>query len=212
LWSEAVIKSVLDICSRHDLYLIADECYDAIVFEGVHVSPASLDEQGRTISVFSLSKTYAMTGWRVGYVTAAPTILDQVGKVVENSVSCAAAVSQKAAEAALRGDQACVDEMVNTYRQRRDLALLHLKRTGLTAWAPQGAFYVMVSVPVNDTMDFAHRLASEAAVTVAPGETFGLQGKGMVRLSLASDASTIEEGIHRLAIFSRAEARKSPRP
>lgn len=211
VWSEAVIGKVLEICSRHDLFLIADECYEAIVFDRNHVSPASLDDQGRTISVFTLSKTYAMTGWRVGYVTASPQILDQVAKVVENSVSCATAVSQKAAEAALRGDQTCVGDMVDAYRQRRGVALSALGEAGLTpASVPGGAFYVMVAVPANDTMKFARRLASEAAVTVAPGETFGTEGQGMVRLSLASEPSTIKEGIKRLGLFARAAASEDP--
>ena len=201
VWSEETLGRVVELCSRHDVYLVSDECYEAIVFEGRHVSPASLDDSGRTVSVFTVSKTYAMTGWRVGYVTGSAEVVEAVGKVVENSVSCAAAVSQKAAEAAIAGDQVPVQRMVAEYRRRRDRASVRLEEAGLRAVTPRGAFYVMVEVPTDDTVAFAKDLVSAEGVTVAPGEAFGPRGAGMVRLSLASDPETIDEGIRRLGRF-----------
>lgn len=201
VWSREILSRIVDLCSAHDIYLVSDECYEAIIFEDHHVSPATLDDTGRTVSVFTVSKTYAMTGWRVGYVTGSNEVVDVVGKVVENSVSCASAVSQKAAQAALAGDQTPVAEMVAEYKKRRDLAVMQLQNQGFWASAPRGAFYVMVKIPADDTLAFAMDLADAEGVTVAPGEAFGSQGAGMVRLSLASHPDTIEEGIRRLARF-----------
>lgn len=202
VWGEEILARLVELCRIHDVYLISDECYEAITFGEPHISPATLDSE-RTVSVFSVSKTYAMTGWRVGYVTGPEEVVSMVGRVVENSVSCAAAVSQKAAEAALRGDQGPVEAMVAAYMSRRDLAMERLGEEGLSAVPPDGAFYVMVEVPTADTVAFASELVSAEKVTVAPGEAFGPGGSGMVRLSLASDESTIDEGIRRLARFAR---------
>lgn len=201
VWSRHILARIVDLCTAHDIYLVSDECYEAIIFEDHHVSPATLDDTGRTVSVFTVSKTYAMTGWRVGYVTGSREVVDVVGKVVENSVSCASAVSQKAAEAAIAGDQTPVWEMVAEYRRRRDLALAELQQRGIWASGPRGAFYVMVKVPGEDTVAFAMDLVEAEQVTVAPGNAFGPQGAGMVRLSLASHPDTISEGIRRLARF-----------
>ena len=209
VWSRDILSRIVELCSAHDVYLVSDECYEAIVFEDDHVSPATLDGSGRTVSVFTVSKTYAMTGWRVGYVTGSKEVIDVVGKVVENSVSCAAAVSQKAAEAAIAGDQTPVAEMVAEYRRRRDMALAQLRSEELWASEPRGAFYVMVKVPADDTVAFAMDLVQEEQVTVAPGDAFGPRGAGMVRLSLASHPDTIEEGITRLARFVRHERKRS---
>ncbi len=201
VWSQDTLGQIVDLCSVHDVYLVSDECYEAITFEDRHVSPATLDDSGRTISVFSVSKTYAMTGWRVGYVTGPREVVGMVGRVVENSVSCAAAVSQKAAEAAIAGDQAPVEQMVGEYRKRRDMAMMRLEEAGLGASKPSGAFYVMVEVPTDDTVAFAMRLLEAEKLAVAPGEAFGPGGAEMVRLSLASHPTTIEEGIRRLGRF-----------
>ena len=201
VWPREVLQAVVDMCTRHDVYLISDECYEAIVFDREHLSPATLGRLGHTISLFTVSKTYAMTGWRLGYVNGPADVLDAVGKVVESSVSCASAISQKAAEAAVLGDQSCVAEMVAAYRSRRDLALTLLEEEGMAAIVPHGAFYVMVSVPTDDTLDFAKRLVRHAGVAVAPGDAFGQGGRGMIRISLASHPETIREGIHRLAAF-----------
>jgi aspartate/methionine/tyrosine aminotransferase len=202
VWGREILSRLAELCQIHDVYLISDECYEAITFGEPHISPATLDDE-RTVSVFSVSKTYAMTGWRVGYVTGPAEVVSMVGRVVENSVSCAAAVSQKAAEAALRGDQASVEAMVAAYKSRRDLAMERLGEEGLSAVEPEGAFYVMVEVPAADTVAFASELVAAEKVTVAPGEAFGPGGSGMVRLSLASDKSTIDEGIRRLGRFVR---------
>lgn len=201
VWRPATIAKVIDIAARHDLWVISDEVYEEIVFEGRHVSPATLDEDGRVVSVFSVSKTYAMTGWRIGYLVAAAPIAALVAKVQEPVISCPSAVAQKAAEAAIGGSQACVALMRDAYHQRRDLAVDALRRDGLLASEPHGAFYVLADVAraTRDTYALARRLVAEQALAVAPGETFGPSGAGLVRLSLATDPTILAEGIRRLS-------------
>ncbi|MGH3004754.1 MAG: pyridoxal phosphate-dependent aminotransferase [Gaiellaceae bacterium] len=201
VWSRGMVERVVEIARAADLYLVSDEVYEEIVFEGEHVSPASLDPDGRVLSVFSFSKTYAMTGWRVGYVAAAPEIADLVAKIQEPLISCATAFAQKAAEVALTGPQDCVAEMRDAYRSRRDLAVARLREAGLLVNEPHGAFYVFADIgrATAETYPFARWLVAEHGVAVAPGETFGPGGRGLVRLSLAAPPAVLEAGIDRLA-------------
>lgn len=201
VWSRETIERVLEIARTHDLYLLSDEVYDEIVFEGRHVSPASLDDEGRVITVFSASKTYAMTGWRLGYAVASQELADLIAKVQEPVVSCAATVSQKAFEAALTGPQDCVVEMREAYRRRRDVTVEALRESGLFVTEPRGAFYIVADIgrATEDTYAFARWLVIEHGVAVAPGETFGSRGAGLVRLSLAAAPEVLDEGVARLA-------------
>ena len=201
VWPRETIERVLEIARKHDLYLLSDEVYEEIVFEGEHVSPATLDEDGRVITVFSASKTYAMTGWRLGYLVAPRPLADLIAKVQEPVVSCATAISQKAFEAALLGPQDCVAEMRDAYRRRRDATVQALRETNLFVTEPQGAFYIFadVSRATHDTYGLARWLVLEHAIAVAPGETFGPRAAGLVRLSLASAEETLQQGVARLA-------------
>ncbi len=198
--SRAVVERMLDIAARHDLYLISDECYDDIVFEGEHISPASIDTDGRVISIFSVSKSYAMTGWRIGYAVASSEVAPMISKVQEAVTSCASAVSQKAAQAALEGDQSCVTEMRNAYRERRDRAVELLSEAGMLLSPPEGAFYVMADTSATELSgyDLARRLILEHDVAVAPGETFGPGGGGTIRISLATALDDLVEGVGRI--------------
>ena len=201
VWPRETIERVLDIARKHDLYLLSDEVYEEIVFEGEHVSPATLDEDGRVITVFSASKTYAMTGWRLGYLVAPRPLADLIAKVQEPVVSCATAISQKAYEAALLGPQDCVAEMRDAYRRRRDATVQALRETNLFVTKPEGAFYIFadVSRATTDTYGLARWLVLEHGIAVAPGETFGSRAAGLVRLSLASAEETLQQGVIRLA-------------
>lgn len=194
-------RSLVEFAAAHDLYVVSDEVYEKLVFDTAHQSLGRWDVDGRVVCVYSFSKTYAMTGWRVGYVVAPPAIAEVVTKVQEPVVSCASAVSQKAAEAALTGPQTCVEEMCDAYRARRDVALNILGQAGVTSNVPRGAFYMLVDAsPVTlDTYAFAYHLLREQRVAVAPGETFGPAGRGLVRVSLATDQVVLEEGVRRLA-------------
>ena len=175
-----VMERLVDLAARHDMYLLSDECYEQVVFEGEHVSPASLGAPDHVLSVFSMSKSYAMTGWRMGYVTGPSDVVDLVAKVQEPMISCATAIAQKAGQAALDGDQDCVREMTRSYRDRRDMVVEILREGGLLVSVPHGAFYIMadVSAAAQDSYAFARRLITEAGVAVAPGETFGPSGAG----------------------------------
>lgn len=201
VFPRTAVQELLAFAQRHDLYLLSDECYEEIVFGVEHVSPAALDPEGCVISVFSFSKSYAMTGWRVGYVVAPGGLADLISKIQEANTSCAAAVSQKAAEAALRGPQGCVAEMVQAYQRRRDLAVASLRGYDLLVNEPQGSFYILANIARAgmEGYAFAKRLVAQQRVAVAPGETFGPAGAGLVRLSLATDDAVLEEGLRRLA-------------
>ena len=200
VWRPDTIARVVELAARHDLWLISDEVYEEIVFEGRHVSPATLDDSGRVISVFSLSKTYAMTGWRVGYLVASEAVATLVAKVQEPVISCATAVAQKAAEAAIGGPQDCVATMRSAYRERRDLAVAALRQADCLVSEPHGAFYIMADArrASRDSYALTRRLVTEKGVAVAPGETFGPAGAGLVRISLATDPIALAEGIRRL--------------
>ncbi len=197
------LSEVLELARMHDLWVISDEVYDEFTFGVEHTCAARLDTDGRVISVFSLSKTYAMTGWRVGYVVAPPTALALMKKLQEPVIGCISGVTQKAAEAALTGPQACVEEMRAEYRRRRDMVLGLLEPSGLAASRPDGAFYVMIDVSsvTDDTYAFAKGLLSAQQVAVAPGEAFGPSGKGLVRVSLATDPDALTEGVRRLVDY-----------
>jgi aspartate aminotransferase/aminotransferase len=201
VWRRETIERVVEIARDAGLYVVSDEVYEEIVFERAHVSPATFDEDGRVVTISGVSKTYAMTGWRIGYLAAAPDVAALVAKVQEPVASCAAAVAQKAAEAALTGPQQCVAEMRDAYRHRRDVAVAALREHRMLVSEPLGAFYILADIgrATDDTYAFARGLVADRGVAVAPGDTFGPAGAGLVRLSLASGPDVIEEGIGRLA-------------
>jgi aspartate/methionine/tyrosine aminotransferase len=201
VWSRETVRRVVEIAHEHDLYLLSDEVYEEIVFDGEHVSPARFDGEGRVLTVSAVSKTYAMTGWRIGYLVATRPLAALAAKVQEAIVACPSAASQVAAEAALTGSQDCVAQMREAYRRRRDVAVAGLEAAGLLIGAPRGAFYVLadVSAVTDDSAAFARSLVARHGLAVAPGATFGPAGAGTVRLSLAASEAAIVEGIGRLA-------------
>lgn len=202
------LERIVELADRRDLYLISDECYEKIVFDGRHVSPAGLSGAAgdRCFTVGSFSKSYAMTGWRIGYVACPKPIAPLLVKLQEATVSCAPVLSQHAALAALTGPQDCVAAMVRAYRERRDLACGLLAEAGLCRYRPEGAFYLLVDLPgrVDDTDAYARRLLQHADVAVAPGETFGAGGRGRVRISLATAPDQLRDGLNRLIAFASA--------
>ncbi len=203
VYSQETVRELLDLADRRDISVISDEVYEKIVFTGSHFGPAALDPDGRVIAIFGLSKTYAMTGWRIGYYVAPREIAPQMSKLLEPFVSCASSVSQKAAEAALSGPQECVTEMVQAYRQRRDLVVAVLDREGFEFFAPQGTFYIMVRIDKTgmESYRFAKELVQETGVAVAPGDTFGPHAAPYVRMSFCANPEAIEEGLKRFCRF-----------
>jgi len=201
------VRELTAWAARRNLFVIADEVYDSIVFDGVHASFLAEDGYEGLIVVFAVSKTYAMTGWRIGYAVAAPRVSAQMAKMQEASVACAPGVSQKAAEAALRGPQDCVRAMCLAYRKNRDTAMQILDRHGIRYQVPGGAFYLWVEAGCRDSRAFADDLLANRGVAVAPGETFGPAGRHYVRVSLASPEAALREGVTRLAEAALAARR-----
>jgi aspartate aminotransferase len=195
----ARMTELVEFTERHGLWMVSDECYDEISFDDTFVSPASISAE-RVVSVYSFSKTYAMTGWRIGYAVAPPSVAPSLAKGQEPIISCVNAPTQYAALAAMTGPQEVVAEMRDAYRQRRDLAMSVLDGSPLRAFTPRGAFYLWVDV--RDTgmqsRELAMRLLEERNVAAVPGTAFGERGEGFLRVSLASSAESISEGLRRL--------------
>jgi aspartate/methionine/tyrosine aminotransferase len=204
VYPEATVRSMIETAQRHNLWLLSDECYDQIVLNGSWTSPASIAPADQRIAtVFTFSKTYSMTGWRLGYLVGNAELIDTATKVLESNSSCVSTISQVAAEAALVGPQDVVTEMVDAYRGRRDLVIEILKDAELFIAKPTGAFYIMADVSLSGVpaRDFAFSLLRSRGVSVAPGTAFGQVASGAVRISLASSDEALREGVGRLAEF-----------
>ena len=197
-----VLRRLGEIAERHGLWIVSDECYDQVTLDCTPVAPGLRHhaDPDRVVSCFTFSKTYAMTGWRLGYAVAPPEVVDTMIKMIEGTTSCATTFSQKAGEAALDGPQDCVAAFVTAYRRRRDLVVDLLREAGLLLSVPAGAFYVLADVsPGGLPSDaFARRLLRDRGVAVAPGAAFGEVAGGAVRVSLASSDQDLREGVGRL--------------
>ncbi len=204
VYPAATVERLVDVAQRHNLWLLSDECYDQIILDGSWTSPASLapDDQ-RIASVFTFSKSYSMTGWRIGYVTGSAELIDTATKVLESNSSCVSTISQVAAEAALDGPQDCVREMVASYRHRRNVVVDILREAEMLVSEPTGAFYCMADITRSHlhAREFAFKLLRERGVSVAPGTAFGEVAADAVRISLASSDTDLREGVGRLAEF-----------
>jgi aspartate/methionine/tyrosine aminotransferase len=198
-----LLHAIAEICVRHDLLLVSDETYGALTYGDIrNVSPASFPGlRDRTVSVHSFSKEYAMTGWRIGYLTGPASMLRVMAVVQEQMASCVNAATQRAALAAVRGPQDCVETMRQAYQRRRDLVVERLSRIpGVRCPTPDGAFYAFpdVRAVTHDTRSLAERLLFDHRVVVSPGEAFGPQSGGFLRLSYASSDEDLAEGLSRL--------------
>lgn len=204
VYPRATIERIIEIAQRHNLWLLSDECYDQILLDGSWTSPAAIaPDDPRIASVFTFSKTYAMTGWRMGYVAGSAELMDTVTKVLESNSSCVSTITQVAGEAALDGPQDCVGEMNAAYRRRRDAVVAILRDAELFVAEPRGAFYCMADISPSGqgARDFAFALLRQRGVAVAPGTAFGDVARDAVRISLASSDADLREGVGRLAEF-----------
>lgn len=213
VFSPATIAELLNFARRHHLYLLSDECYDQIVFEGQHVSPASLlsshefEHEERFIGVYTFSKTYSMTGWRIGYLVAGGRLSKTIADVVNGSYTNISTMVQRAAVAALTGPQDCVVEMRDAYQRRRDIAVRLLQEYGRYIYTPHGAFYALIDVrdrrgATRRGRQFALDLLKERNVAVAPGSGFGSVSEQYVRISLAAPEEEIERGVREICLFA----------
>lgn len=200
----ATTDALAAFASRRDLFVLADEVYDEMLFDGEHHGFFARDPD-RTVVVYSLSKSYAMTGWRVGYTAAPPALADLMGRVQEPLVACVSAFVQKAAEAALTGPQDSVREMRDSYRGRRDMVVALLREHNLYRYTPRGAFFALVDAGAAgpDAREFALRLLSEAHVSTVPGVAFGDAARDQIRLSMAAPQDRLREGVRRIARLLR---------
>ena len=188
--SEADMREFARIADEHDVLCISDEVYEHIVFDGEHHSPMRFAETDNVVVVSACSKTYSMTGWRLGWVTGSERRIERMLRVHQYAQACASAPSQYAAEAALTGPREPVEEMVTAFEQRRDLVLDELTDMGLEVPTPQGAFYAMPSVPegwVDEVID--------RGVVVVPGHAFGERGAGYARISYATGTEELKDAL-----------------
>jgi aspartate aminotransferase len=198
VFTRSEIEEVARVAIERDLIVIADEAYEDIVYDGEHVSIASLDGMfDRTITSYTLSKSYAMTGWRIGYAVAGEPWMTGLRKAVLYSSNGVSTPTQWAALAAFTGSTKFVEQNRVAYQKRRDLLLAGLNEIGLTCPSPAGAFYAFpdVSRIAKDSREAAELLLNRAQVATVPGVVFGPHGEGHVRFSFSTSIETIEGGL-----------------
>jgi len=197
------IEKLAEATRDLDLFILSDEIYSRILYEGEHISIASFPGmKDKTIILDGFSKTYAMTGWRLGYGVMTASLAQQLGKLMINSNSCTAAFTQMAGIEALRGDQSSPEEMVNVFHHRRDRVVELLNGIdGVTCRSPKGAFYAFPNVKAfgRPALELQRQLLETADVAVLSGTAFGQYGEGYLRLSYANSLEQLEDGIERIA-------------
>jgi aspartate/methionine/tyrosine aminotransferase len=200
------IEAIAELAIRHDLWVLADEIYGRILYDGAeHVSIGSLPGMAeRTIVLDGFSKTFAMTGWRLGYAVVPPSLVGTYGQLIINTISCAPTFAQVGAVAALTGPQDDVDAMVVEFRARRDLIVAGLNEIpGIRCATPVGAFYVFPDVSGTGLpgSELAERLLHEAGVCVLAGTAFGGYGDDHIRISYATSRENLTEALRRIRGF-----------
>jgi aspartate/methionine/tyrosine aminotransferase len=205
LFTRADVERIGELVLGHDMVVLADEIYGRIVYEGEHVSLASLPGLAeRTIVLDGFSKTYAMTGWRLGYAIVPEPLLAPFARLIINSVSCTSSFSQLAAVEALTGPQDTVEAMVEEFRARRGLIVDGLNGIGgISCRLPAGAFYAFPDVSATglDGSAFADRLLDETGVCVLAGTAFGQVGRDHIRISYANSRENLAEALLRIRGF-----------
>lgn len=211
VYTEKELRELAGIAVEKGLYIISDEIYEKIIYDGMkHISPASFGDEfmKKVITVNGFSKSYAMTGWRLGYAAGPENIIKAVIKLQDHTTSCATSIAQKAAVEALRGDQTPVRLMVEEFDKRRKYMVNRLKRLdGISCTMPEGAFYVFPNVSglyrrniagtvVSNSTELVDLLIEKARVAFVPGICFGSDDH--IRISFATNMAQIEEGINRL--------------
>ncbi|MCI1206793.1 MAG: pyridoxal phosphate-dependent aminotransferase [Microbacteriaceae bacterium] len=201
VFSPEVVRRLVEFAQRHDLWVISDECYEAFTYDSGYVSPLAFDTDQRVISSHTLSKTYGLTGARIGWVIVPEDLAPRIASAQECSVSCVNTPAQYAALAALTGPQDEVGQWAAEYRETARQACALLDRQGISYLEPQGAFYLWVDMSFateGHVHDWALRFLDEQRVAVAPGDAFGTQGEGWIRLCLAVRREDVLTGISRL--------------
>jgi aspartate aminotransferase len=206
--SREEFRAIFQLTSKRDIFLLTDECYCQFLYEDQPFSIAAEPGAKETVVVAgSLSKTYAMTGWRIGFALAPAPIISAMNKLQSHSTSNPTSIAQKAAVAAMRGPQDSIPVMLAEYRRRRDFVIERLRKIpGVSIVMPKGAFYAYPNVSVafrggriKNSLDFANELLAKAQVAVVPGEAFGTDDH--IRISYATSMTELERGLDRLHKF-----------
>ncbi len=196
------VRTVVEAAADHDAYVVADEVYAGLTYDREPRGIAALTgHPEHVLTVGSCSKTYAMTGWRLGWLAGDRSVLDQATKVRESTTACASSVAQHAAIEALTGPQEPFEEMYDAFRRRRDYVVDRIAEIdGLSAPRPEGAFYAFLDPDVEAaSLEFAKYLLADHGVVLAPGSGFGTAGEGRLRLSFANSMDRLEAGFDRIA-------------
>jgi aspartate aminotransferase len=200
--SRATIAALAKALAGRDIFMLSDEIYSRLIHEGEHVSITQFPGmKERTIILDGFSKTYAMTGWRLGYGVMPPELARQVALLMTNSNSCTASFTQIAGVAALRGEQTCVEQMREEFRRRRSVTVEGLNRIpGFRCTAARGAFYAFPNIEgtKRNSRALADALLSEAGVACLAGTAFGAGGEGFLRFSYANSVENIQKGLERI--------------
>jgi len=206
----ADLEAIAALAIERDIMVLSDEIYSRMIYEGEHRSIAEIDGMGeRTIILDGFSKTYAMTGWRLGYGVMPPDLAAQISRLITNSVSCTASFTQIAGVEALTGDQAPVEAMMAEFRRRRAVIVEGLNLLpGVRCAMPRGAFYAFPNITGTGigSQELATLLLEEAGVAALSGTAFGPGGEGYLRLSYANSVENIREALARMDGFLRARA------
>ena len=201
------LKAIAEIAVTNNICVLADEIYNRIIYDGEHISIANFPGMlERTVMLDGFSKTYAMTGWRIGYGVMPEKLAVQVAKLQTNTNSCTAAFTQVACIEAMRGDQSEVDRMVEEFKKRRDFFIEGLSRIrGFDCHKPQGAFYLFPNITEFGLKSSAmeEKLMMEAGVAALAGTSFGAYGEGYIRFSYATSLANIETALSKLETFAR---------
>ncbi len=202
VYTREELKEIARIAIKYNLFIITDEMYEYFTFDDTeHISIASFPEVAdRTISTFGVSKTYAMTGWRIGYLVAGPKVAAQIFKVHDSLVTCPTAVSQYAALEAITGPQKSVTHFKSEFEKRRQIVLDTLSKTDkLTLARPQGGYFAFPKLNFEvDDYDLAVDLINRAKVAVVPGSAFGIGGENHIRISFGCEEEQLKTGLDRL--------------
>lgn len=198
------LEEIVDVIIEKDLFVISDEIYSELTYGSNHVSIASFPGmKERTIVINGFSKSYAMTGWRLGYACGPRVIMEQILKIHQYAIMCAPTTSQYAAVSALKKGDADVERMRTAYNQRRNYLMRRFDKMGLQCFEPFGAFYVFPSIKEFGltSEEFATRLLQQEKVAVVPGTAFGTSGEGYVRISYAYSIEDLKEALERVEHF-----------
>ena len=198
------LEEIAEVIIKHDLFVISDEIYSELTYKDKHVSIVEIPGmQERTILINGFSKAYAMTGWRLGYACGPKEIIAQMLKIHQFAIMCAPTTSQYAAVEALRNGDEDVEQMKESYNQRRRYLMHAFKEMGLECFEPFGAFYVFPCIKEFGltSEEFATRFLKEEKVAIVPGTAFGDCGEGFLRISYASSLENLKIAMGRLSEF-----------